>query len=143
MREVKFRGKLVIPLHKGFEWIHGQLIYDCAQTRIVTGLSGYTSSMCDCQSHGVYPDTVGQFTDMKDNKKNEAFEGDVLKNGKRNMVICFGEYEQGSTTHVGFYVDFRNQFLNSILRRDVKYWLENSEIIGNIHDNPEMIDTRE
>ena len=94
----------------------------------------------------VYTDTVGQFTGLTDKNGKRAFEHDVIKHhfGNEIGVIRYGEYRNpfGDDIHgghVGFYVDWVSGKAPELLRKDLAYWMKLVEILGNIHDNPELL----
>ncbi len=74
-----------------------------------------------------------------------VFEGDIIKDhfGKGTAAIKFGSYQNCfdpnkiKIEHYGFYVDWKQSFI----RKDLGYWVHIivPDIIGNIHDNPELI----
>lgn len=110
----------------------------------------------DCVIHEVVPETVGKYTGLTDNNDKMIFEGDILQaNGflpinEYKFVVKFGkcggvknvDHEVG---YIGFYVipigKDSELFIESGVRTDILYWLNayKVSIIGNIHDNSELL----
>ena len=136
MRAIKFRGK---EINNG-EWVYGDLILgDCFPKRV------WISSIHDRErlrsidsgtkkaifrAYEVDPETVGQFTGLKDYNGKEIYEGDVIKyhpeaNAGIGRVVYLGS---------GFYVlDEFNGLLDDFATMGI-------EVIGNIHENPELLE---
>ncbi len=74
----------------------------------------------------VYGETVGQYVGIEDSAGNKIFEGDILKN-------VFGEYGIVEYSDNFFYI--RKALTNDYSPECFR----NSKVIGNIHDNPELI----
>ena len=97
----------------------------------------------------VIPETIGQFTGYCDKNCRLAFLGDILSHcsGLDYGVIRYGEYSNPFSPgqHIGFYVEWVFGEDKDELRKDLGYWLRagTAEIVGNIHDNPELIQERE
>jgi uncharacterized phage protein (TIGR01671 family) len=77
----------------------------------------------------VIPETVGQCTGLKDKNGTLIFEGDIVKcrYGEINFIAKIEFYKSG------FYVMNGCQMLALYAAVDV-------EILGNIHDNPELLE---
>lgn len=89
-------------------------------------------------------ETVCQYTGLTDRNSRKIFEGDIVRdifNDSVVGIVRYGEYrntfnddEHGG--HVGFYVDWKEK--QDLSRKDLVYWVKNSEFIGNVFDNPEL-----
>ena len=125
MREIKFRGK---RLDNG-EWLYGSLVI----------LNGRYFIFDDANRHEVDPTTVGEFTGLKDKNGKEIYEGDVIRSplseDKTRPHRIF--YHTGNAAFMGALVD-RKELCYLRLDQDWNYKFE-KEVIGNIHDNPELL----
>ena len=101
----------------------------------------------------VIPETVGQYTGLTDKNGKKIFEGDIVTNEwcfiKGVSVVKFGHYktldmdkdfQQG---HLGFYLEHNDLINLKSVRRDMMYFANKCEVIGNIHDNPELLKERD
>ena len=80
-----------------------------------------------------------QSTGLKDKNGKEIFEGDVITTNVYACIVGFGEYtyfedEDTQTTAIGFYLSFLNITPATYVPFDKYYW-DNCEVIGNIHEN--------
>ena len=94
------------------EWIEGFLVGNC-----------HIGDWVTCTP--IHSKTVGQFTGLTDKNGTKIFEGDILK---------WDDIEWGSE-HLEL-VEW-NYSLFSIRKDD---WNEWCEVVGNIHDNPELLE---
>lgn len=122
MREILFRGKAI-----NGNWYYGVPLVFTENYVCMTAPHTYNKK--------VEIDTVGQFTDLTDKNGKKIFEGDIVNVNthkdalrhryvSRNLVIRFDEYHR-------FVASGR-----------LEYPLCNHyewEVIGNIHDNPELL----
>ena len=128
MRDILFRGKRVE--HGG--WVEGSLIKACGLCLI---FSDTTKECCV-----VLNDTIGQFTGMHDKNDKKIFEGDIVetKYGRLCTVVWFA-----SQAHNGWDLEVVGTVENSVHTKypdefDL-YKKENLEVVGNIHDNPDIL----
>lgn len=116
--EIKFRGKTVDT----GRWVYGYLVKDWeGNTYIISKFGPDITGCSECGVnkaviHKVIPETVGQFTGIRDRNGVEVYVGDKIKalNGINEIIgiVRFGEYEQnasggayGTAPCVGFYVE--------------------------------------
>lgn len=146
MREILFRGKSNCSygkVKKG-DWLYSMTISrHCYDDKEIT--SYYIGSGINT----IDGKTLGQYTGLTDKNGKKIFEGDVVKNDWcfmcGNSVIKFGqyktldmgnEYQQG---HLGFYLEHIHEADKRSVRKDIMYFANNCEIVGNIYDNPELL----
>ena len=103
------------------------------------------------QPYEVIPETVGQCTGLKDKNGKLIFEGDILhiKTGKGwscpigtdiYYKVVFTEFNiecYSCTEYIGFMAERSSGSLSSIYYIVTSY---GAEVIGNIHDNPELLE---
>lgn len=123
MREIIFRGK---RKHDG-KWIYGAYIPP-----------DYTHwnepSIADCNHRfEIRPDSLGQFTELCDSEGKYIYEGDI---------ITF-PYRRRTETGVVYYVNGGYSVKNKVqLHKDYLHavmFFKEIHVIGNIHDNPELL----
>lgn len=125
MREILFRGKRT----DNGEWVEGNLfIPDLPKTptQICIGTNVVRIT------YDVIPETVGQYTGLTDSSGKNIFEGDILRYGENGSLYTV-IFEEGS-----FCYSIR-KYYNSFA--DCEFGIPSSlfKIIGNIHDNPELL----
>lgn len=126
MREILFRAKRNKKYCKEQNWTYGVPFIDHEGDCIFK-----TSS----SEYVVDPETVGQFTGLTDKNGKRIFEGDIVKGlflfeRSVNAVVTFQDGAFGLEWYRGNVKTF-NAFTSVC---NVEY-----EVIGNIHDNPELL----
>ena len=124
MREILFRGKRT----DDYEWIEGSLC-----TTIPSDEDFYTISYFDFEGYyieeKVIPETVGQYTGLTDKNGKKIFEGDIIQfctGMKLHYIVEFG---------LGGFMVSRYDIRDAI----INVYNCPCEVIGNIHDNPELL----
>lgn len=130
MREILFRGKQV----DNGEWETGSLLVERMNTSdqqvmIADKMTGYPTL--------VLPETVGQYTGLKDKTGKKIFEGDILS-GHLDELFPEDESRYPVVWHdYGWHIKCGNKSFDTLEQWWVAKFLE---VIGNIYDNPEMIE---
>lgn len=139
MREILFRGKRIAT----HNWVEGSLLnygdgdYDiCSES----GVQG------ELDKYAVYPKTIGQFTELTDKNGIKVFDGDILKFTDLNAEYeWIGRVEFGNPNEE-YNWGFQLVFISGEKpNTDILLWFDMeetgaySEVIGNIHDNPELL----
>ena len=132
-REILFRGKHIHAMdgneHLNGTWVHGYLsdkdyIYD-------KSLKG---------EFLVDEDTICQYTGLTDKNGKKIFEGDIVRYGEVCGEVKFGLHEsnwQIGKYNQGFFVTFPKEYL---LRNELSYWRNKIVVVGNVFDNPELLE---
>ena len=123
MREIEFRAKCLDDNN----WVFGDLRNTWY---LFNGERCYYRQNAFLQLEGIIPETVCQYTGLKDKNGAKIFEGDILEWGHCKR-IC----------HVSWLEDTA-MFLYITVDRKLIYPGEASAcaVIGNIHDNPELLE---
>ena len=119
MREIKFRGKRA----DNGEWVYGDLMQFYNNGHRMNSVA-----ICSTQVDEVFTNTVGQFTGLHDKNDKEIYEGDI---------VSFTAYKESKNwvrpiKWLGAGFTFGDIF-------PLNYPSSCYEIVGNIHDNPELL----
>lgn len=131
MREILFRGKRI----DNGEWVYGNYAF--------TDVNGkkYFIFQNKPLEHEAIPKTISQYTGLTDKNGKKIFEGDIVQRRNKKLILnntfdfkivfipvraCFTAVDIS-----GGNVTFISDYINN------KYDIE---VIGNIHDNPELLE---
>lgn len=137
----KFRGKSTAEENKG-EWVYGNLVFDKDLAIIVSGIDEATCEYIAFEDFcSVDIDTVGQSTGICDKHGVEIFEKDIVKFSIDNgfeyicdeigfVYYCLGDYRILNR------LDETLINTNAYLISDI----DKIEVLGNIYENPELME---
>ena len=127
MREIKFRGKLVDP--DNGKWVYGDLAHAGTKHSPCIRISGNPFM------YGVKPETVGQYTGLKDYTEKEIYEGDIIHGDDNGTKYGDGrgvvEWDEDEAAYV-----VRGPRVNANLS---EYVYDDIYVIGNKYDTPEIL----
>jgi len=137
MREIKFRGK---KLDNGYgEWVYGDLIqkriWDTKPNKFC--IRTYDGGFDNTEECEIDPKTLGEYTGLHDKNGKEIYEGDIVKlnwllSPKIGQVI----FTQGMFCIVGdlAFIPLRQNGIDKPPK---------IEVIGNIYENPELLEGKD
>ena len=121
MREILFRGKRT----DNGEWVQGSPIFqDCYVL-----IRFWNSEEFEYEEYLVIPESIGEFSGLTDKNGKKIFEGDILK----GMGGLYRVYFDTSLSC------FEWAKINGNWEETFSGFADEYEIIGNIHDNPELL----
>ncbi len=138
-REILFRGK-----KSNGRWVYGSLVVseNIAPAIYYEGGKGVAKQLDWCY---VKPDSIGQYTGLKDKNGNKIFEGDIVRfsyitDGVKPIEIeCLAKvvFEDGSFMIKCVKGHVHNSMQRALFAMD--YFNIKVEVVGNVIDNPELI----
>ena len=145
-KEIIFRGKTI----NDNEWVYGLLLETSIKEYRESGSSSYIVRGCAKHddngwhflSYLVEEESIGQFTGLTDKNCNKIFTNDIVRitalgndnHQKGAETIAVVEDYMGNTC---LCIDGKHQTGTTLYEISIAHTVE---VIGNIHDNPELID---
>ena len=139
MREILFRGQTrkygeKVRMGDGKKlpgnWVYGGVLQGCGSHSIIYGGGNADDPSEGLNKWCVHTDTLGQFTGLADKNGKKVFEGDIVEVIHEGVYRCRwdeGNFEFGLTNGTeSFGIAY-------ISPHDIV-------VIGNIHDNPELLE---
>ena len=143
MREILFRGKRTI----NGDWVYGDFVHGNERKSLRDSIFVYDSETQSFNDYEIKPSTLGQYTGLTDKNGKRIFEGDILHIAK--IADGLGGYYQPPLDYP----------VNVVVKWDLCAWMWETlcddkryitfpdawchyecEVIGNIHDNPELLE---
>lgn len=121
MREIKFRGK---DKENNSQWRCGSLVQYPNGNCVIVEFDNDGNEL----SYEVQPETVGQYTGLKDDHDKEIYEGDIVSILSWKGVVVYNNKHARFSIRCGrSNIDIKNFFVYG------------GKVIGNIHDNKNLI----
>ena len=120
------------------EWVQGALFN--GESHCIIGqeikFSPYTEHECKIVGHEVDRDTICQCTGLKDKNGKLIWENEIIK-CKFGIAVAVWDKSEWRIKWVK----------DNIWRKDLHYWVvednQRTEVVGNIFDNPELLESEE
>lgn len=159
MREILFKAKR----KDNGEWVEGYLSdngFDGEEKKYF--ISGLIIEKCngtacdewditgiDFYDYEIDPETICQFTGLCDKNGKKIWENDIVSNewcfSRGKSIVKFGEHkdyhmpERYQCGNYGFFLEHMHQ--NDFgVRKDILYFSCKCEVVGNIFDNPDLLE---
>lgn len=124
MKENKFRGKNIF----NYEWVYGYYFYDKFDDKhyILQAQEDEEEPFM----YEVIPETVGQYTGLKDDNNEEIYEDDIINTWNKNYKVIYDGYMWALKD---FYISCLDIPYDAFSEFSAKK-------VGNIHDNPKLLE---
>lgn len=137
-REIEFRG--YNP--KNGKWLYGYYLVNRGKHYIVPdGIQPPSATPEDFEAE---PESIGQYTGMQDRNGKRIYEGDIVKTPLLDPI--FGDILSDVFDNVAI-AFYNGSFVVAYYEGRHKIYLQDLydkiEVIGNVHDNPELAKTTE
>lgn len=132
MRQIKFRGKTI----RNNIWKYGSLCID-SDGMFISESGCYGWSEVDAE-------TISQFTGLTDKNGKEAYSGDVYRDSHGTIRTIWADQggfrSESNPLSFGYGSQGNSNPSIALADQQTASWFEgNCEIIGSIHDNPELL----
>ena len=135
MREIKFRGRRI----DNGKWVYGVPVESInGRVYMIVGATEdavNTKNDVDFIFIEVEPDTIGQYTGLKDKNGCEIFEGDIISYRSKNYQVVWDRYRFKLKLFYQAWMDYPDDAFSELSGEDMA-------VIGNIYDNPELLEAK-
>lgn len=128
MRTIKFRAQDIASN----KWLYGDIRH-------------HKNDVCIFEQGGnigeqVKPETIGQYTGLVDRNGKEIYEGDIISSKKHPQIKHLIFYNEKQGKFMAGFNGNTNIYDFGVCGVDIPAWMAEKEVIGNIHDNPGLIE---
>jgi uncharacterized phage protein (TIGR01671 family) len=134
MKEIKFRGKTKDGIwHYGWLWQSPDKKYWIKEAIERTHSADYE----------VIPETIGQYTGLKDKNGKEIYKGDIVKSTDPNWGYG-GQYDKENDGYLRNEVPSLDKLIREGAECEYTFLLSDEcEVIGNIYENPKLLEVKD
>lgn len=152
MREILFRGQTrrygeKVRMGDGEKlpgrWVYGGVLQGIGDFSIIYGGENPNDPSEGLDKWAVYTDTLGQYTGLTDRKGKKIFEGDRVVYPDSTSYSSYDDYNEGVVDYDEEAMRFYFTDRWSVEMEDfdvVDGVMVDVEVIGNIHDNPDLLE---
>lgn len=131
------------------EWVDGYYVRNGEHYYIFSDKLDIINKNFNWKRYEVIPETIGRCIGLKDKNGKWIFEGDVVKADGYIFIVRFGKCggvaNNENYGYMGYYLDGFDSMTKNVLRfglrNDICHFTD-IKVIGNIHDNPELLEVQ-
>ncbi len=140
MREILFKAKR----KDNGEWIEGYYYKRIQGSKVVDAIEKYNGNIGSIEYYEIDPETICQFTGLRDKNGNKIYEKDIVKCCSVTVNNVEGEFVSDVFWHDCMWMLHEGEYCDSMLCYfDMSCeWgshVPEIEVIGNVFDNPELL----
>ena len=142
MREIKFRGKRI----DNGEFVYGLLCRTFIAGNLENGYGIQVADEFEMVAYEVDPETVGQFTGLRDNKRTaefpegqKIFDGDIVKDKHSQMFVVRWNIHWGAFCLAKPNGRFLGGKIYYSSHSPIYDGLKNCKVIGNVHEQSNLL----
>jgi len=157
MREIEFRAKTLSEITNGNLKKDGTWVYGYYRDKIgCPAISEFSFASADYIDYEVDVKTLGQYTGLKDKSGEKIYEGDIIKLTRTNIYAPTASFHNKDlvSLHEVYWNEEKHAFYQRHFNMESKRFIGGGslvfnderadkniiEVVGNIYDNPELLE---